>query len=96
MPEDLNSYLPIILIAVLFGLVGLWQLWRYRLKPLFVPKVDIDRMADALIAEHGWRAEEIAFIEEDRAWRRGETLRQGIWHRVRRELWSRYDAGEWK
>lgn len=90
------DHLPIILIAVLFGLVGLWQLWRFRLKPLFIPKADIDRMVDALIAEHGERAEDVAMMEEDRAWRYSDTLKQGIWRRVRRELWRRYDAGEWE
>lgn len=88
------DHLPIILIAVLFGLVGLWQLWRFRLKPLFIPKADIDRMVDALIAEHGERAEDVAMMEEDRAWRYSDTLKQGIWRRVRRELWRRYEAGE--
>lgn len=94
--ERLIDYLPIILIAVLFGLVGLWQLWRFCLKPLFIPKADIDRMVDALIAEHGERAEDVAMMEEDRAWRYSDTLKQGIWRRVRRELWRRYDAGEWE
>lgn len=90
------DHLPIILIAMLFGGVGLWQLWRFRLKPLFIPKADIDRMVDALIAEHGERAEDVAMMEEDRAWRYSDTLKQGIWRRVRRELWRRHDAGEWK
>jgi hypothetical protein len=94
--ERLIDYLPIIIFAVLFGLVGLWQLWRFRLKPLFIPKADIDRMVDALIAEHGERAEDVAMMEEDRAWRYSDTLKQGIWRRVRRELWRRHDAGEWE
>lgn len=96
MPEGLINYLPFIIVAFLFGGVGLWQLWRFRLKPLFIPKGDIDRMVDALIAEHGERAEDVAMMEEDRAWRYSDTLKQGIWRRVRRELWRRYDAGEWK
>jgi hypothetical protein len=49
-----------------------------------------------MIANHGPRAEEIAFIEEDRAWRYSETFEQGTWHRVRRELWRRYEAGDWE
>lgn len=96
MPQGLADYLPFIIVAILFGLLGLWEFWRFRLKPLFIPKADIDRMVDALIAEHGERAEEIAFIEEDRAWRYSDTLKQGIWRRVRRELWRRYNAGEWE
>jgi hypothetical protein len=96
MPEGLTDYMPFFVIAVLFGAVGLWQLWRFRLKPLFIPKADIDRMVDALIAEHGSRAEEMAFMEEDRAWRYSDTLKQGIWRRVRLELQRRHEAGEWE
>ena len=50
--------------------------------------------ADELIARHGERAEERAFAEEDRAWRRFEHREQGKWHRVRRELWRRRTAAE--
>ncbi|MEM6382005.1 MAG: hypothetical protein AAF739_04965 [Pseudomonadota bacterium] len=94
--EFVSSHPMVVLVAGVFGLVGLWQLWRFRLKPLFIPKADIDRMVDALIAEHGERAEDVAMMEEDRAWRRSEALKQGIWRRVRRELWRRYEAGEWE
>jgi hypothetical protein len=94
--ERLIDYLPFIIFAALFGAVGVWQLWRFRLKPLFIPKADIDRMVDALIAEHGERAEDVAMMEEDRAWRYSDTLKQGIWRRVRRELWRRYEAGDWE
>lgn len=95
MPEGLIDYLPFIIAAMLFGLVGLWHTWVHRIRPLLIPKGDIDRMVDALIAEHGSRAEEMAFMEEDRAWRYSNTLKQGIWRSVRLELQRRYDAGEW-
>lgn len=80
---------------VLIGVIG-WHTWVHSLRPLFIPKSDIDRMADVLIAEHGSRAEEMAFMEEDRAWRYSNTLKQGIWRRVRLELQRRFDAGEWE
>lgn len=96
MLDVLADHLPFIIVAILFGGVGLWQLWRFRLKPLFIPKADIDRMTDALIAAHGERAEEVAMMEEDSAWRRSNTLKQGIWRRVRLELQRRYEAGEWQ
>ncbi|MEQ8659153.1 MAG: hypothetical protein RIC24_17740 [Hyphomicrobiales bacterium] len=84
-------------LAVALVIVGVisWHTWVHRIRPLLIPKSDIDRMADALIAEHGSRAEEIASMEEDRAWRYSNTLKQGIWRRVRRELQRRYEAGEW-
>ncbi|WP_404401855.1 hypothetical protein [Pelagibacterium halotolerans] len=49
---------------------------------------------DELIAKHGPRAEEMAYAEEDRAWRYSDIYEQGKWRRVRRELWRRHKAGE--
>lgn len=46
--------------------------------------------------KYGPLAEEMAFIEEDRAWRYSEAFEQGKWHRVRRELWRRCEAGDGK
>lgn len=73
----------------------LWGFWEYRVLPRFIALIEIKAEADRLIAHYGSRAEEIAFIEEDRAWRYAETFQQGKWHRVRQELWRRYEAGEW-
>jgi hypothetical protein len=65
---------------------GVSHLWEFRIRPNRVPKAEIDRMADEVVAHYGSRAEEIAFIEEDRAWRYCHTYQQGIWRRVREEL----------
>jgi len=73
----------------------LWCIWEGNIKPRLIPVDQVKALADELIAKHGPRAEEMAFIEEDRAWRYSETFEQGTWHRVRRELWRRYEAGEW-
>ena len=69
--------------------------WEGGIRPRFIPVGEIKSLADTLVGRHGPRAEEIAFIEEDRAWRYSDTFLQGKWHRVRRELWRRYEAGEW-
>lgn len=74
----------------------LWHTWELSVRPRLIPVGAIMAFADELIAKHGSRAEEMAFIEEDRAWRYSETYQQGKWHRVRRELWRRYVAGEWE
>lgn len=73
----------------------LWSAWEFRVLPGRIAQSEIKAEADELIAKYGSRAEEIAFIEEDRAWRYCETYQRGRWHRVRRELWRRYEAGEW-
>ena len=46
-------------------------------------------MADDMIARYGSRAEEVAFIEEDRAWCYCHTYQQGLWRRVRKQLRQR-------
>ena len=58
------------------------------IKPRLIPRERIARMADELRIEYGKAAEEVAFTFEDRAWRRSDTLEQGIWHRVRLELYG--------
>ena len=73
----------------------LWHMWDCFLKPRLIPAAEIKALADAMIRKHGSRAEEIAFSEEDRAWRYVDGFEQGKWHRVRRELWRRYETGEW-
>jgi hypothetical protein len=46
----------------------------------------IRRQADDYLRRYGARAEEMVFIEEDRAWRYGDSFGQGKWRRVRREI----------
>jgi len=72
-----------------------WHIWELAIRPRLIPAEIVQQLADKLIALHGPQAEEMAFIEEDRAWRYSETFEQGKWRRVRRELWRRYEAGEW-
>jgi hypothetical protein len=66
-----------------------WHLWMVAIKPRLIPRERIIRMADELRIEYGEAAEDVAFTYEDRAWRRSETLEQGIWHQVRLELYRR-------
>jgi len=39
-----------------------------------------------MVARHGGRAAEMAFIEEDRAWRYSRPFEQGKWRRVRKRI----------
>lgn len=96
MGQFLIDHLSLAAFLGMVAMAALWHLWQFRLSPLAVPRADIDAIADALVARHGPDAEEIACTEEDRAWRRSDTFEQGIWRRVRRELWRRYEAGEWE
>lgn len=60
--------------------------WESCIRPMLIANVEIKRIADELVKEHGERAAEIAFIEEDRAWRYSQNFEQGKWRRVRAEL----------
>ncbi|CAN7541383.1 hypothetical protein LJR235_003791 [Pararhizobium sp. LjRoot235] len=80
------SYLPLFVIVGFALAVFLWVEWQGRIRPLFIPHSEIARVADELATAYGDRAEELAAIEEDRAWRYSENFEQGKWRRVRKEL----------
>lgn len=64
----------------------LWELWEGSVRPRLVPASEIDALAAAMLARHGDRTEEMAFIEEDRAWRYSDSYEQGKWRRVRKRI----------
>lgn len=80
------DYLPFIGIAAFAGAVFLSVEWQGRVRPLLIPRTEIEKLASELIGKHGERAEEVAFIEEDRAWRYSQNFEQGKWRRVRKLL----------
>ncbi|MET0940422.1 MAG: hypothetical protein ABWY13_03570 [Mesorhizobium sp.] len=82
----LKAHPQLAMLALMAVSVGLWHAWDLSIRPHFVSRAEIRRMADELLARHGSRAEEIVFIEEDRAWRYAYTYQQGVWRRVRNEL----------
>jgi p-aminobenzoyl-glutamate transporter AbgT len=88
MPQLSNWTFWISALAVPVG-ASAWYVWQLAIKPRLVPRDKIKRMADELEAQHGDDAEDIAFTEEDSAWRRSETFQQGLWHQVRLELYRR-------
>jgi hypothetical protein len=64
----------------------LWELWEGDVRPRLIPRDIIDRAAAAILAEHGDRAEQMAWIQEDRAWRYSDPFKQGGWRRVRKRI----------
>jgi hypothetical protein len=64
----------------------LWELWDGGIRPKLIPEAKIDSLAAAMLARHGDRAEEMSFIEEDRAWRYSKSFEQGKWRRVRKRI----------
>jgi hypothetical protein len=64
----------------------LWELWEGGIRPRLVPPAEIDALSAAMLARHGDKAEEMAFIEEDRAWRYSDSFEQGKWRRVRERI----------
>ncbi|ATN32983.1 hypothetical protein ACO34A_04105 [Rhizobium sp. ACO-34A] len=81
-----SDYFPFLVFGAFVLAIFLWMEWQGRIRPMFIPRAEIKRMADELLEKHGERAEEMAFIEEDRAWRYSQTFEQGKWRRVRKEL----------
>src|SRR3954454_3620306 len=87
----------IVLAACLAPVWGtlLQELWEGGVRPRLVPRGIIDGAAAAILARHGDRAEQMALIAEDRAWRYSDSFRQGCWRRVRKRIAAmRREAGE--
>ena len=72
----------------------LWELWEGSIRPRFITDAEVDALSTSMLARYGDRAEKIAFMEEDRAWRYSESFEQGKWRRVRRELRRRRQTPE--
>lgn len=64
----------------------LWELWEGDIRPRLVARAEIDAMSASMLSQYGDRAEEMAFIEEDRAWRYSDSFAQGKWRRVRKQI----------
>lgn len=64
----------------------LWGLWQGGVRPRLIPHAEIDSLSATMRARYGDRAEEMAFIEEDRAWRHSDSFGKGKWRRVRRRI----------
>ena len=76
------DYLPFLAFGAFVLAVLLWVEWQGRIRPLFIPRSEIERLADELVTAYGDRAEELAAIEEDRAWRYSQNFERGKWRRV--------------
>jgi hypothetical protein len=74
-----------ILIAVGWGLVEM-------IRPRFIPRTEIERLADSMIRNYPANPEEAAFTEEHAAWYRSEGFEQGKWRRVRKAIRARLES----
>lgn len=90
-----SPYFSFLALGVFVLAVFIHHEWDLRIRPMFIPREEINTIVDELIAKHGPRAEQVAYGEEDHACRYCDTYQQGKWHRVRRELWRRHKTGEW-
>ena len=66
--------------------VLVWLLWQAAVRPRLIPRAEIDLLAAQMQARYGRRAEEVAFAEEERAWRESQPFERGKWRRVRRRI----------
>lgn len=82
----ISDYFPYVVFGAFLLAVFLWLQWHGRVRPMLIPRFEIERIADELIERHDDRAEEFAAMEEDRAWRYSNSFEQGKWKRVRNEL----------
>lgn len=62
------------------------EVWLGVIRPRLIDQAEIDALAADLARRHGSRAAEMAFVEEDRAWRYSDSFERGKWKRVRLHL----------
>ncbi|HVW57833.1 MAG TPA: hypothetical protein VHC00_19325 [Rhizobiaceae bacterium] len=74
--------LLILAISPIVGAIG-WEIWQGQIRPRLIPEAEIEAIASEMFARYGDQAEEMAFINEDRAWRYSDSFEQGKWRRVR-------------
>jgi hypothetical protein len=55
------------------------------IRPMLIPKAEIERLAAELISRHQY-PEEAAAIEEHAAWYRSDNYGQGKWRRIRKAI----------
>lgn len=72
----------------------LWLFWEGSVRPRLIPDGQIDFLASVMLARHGRRAEQMAFIEEDRAWRCSHSFERGKWRRVRKRIEEMRNSSE--
>jgi hypothetical protein len=87
-PRSLKVAKAAIWALCLFPIWGslLWELWEGSIRPLLIPHTEIDALSVAMLVQHADRAEQMAFIQEDRAWRYSDSFEQGKWRRVRKTI----------
>jgi hypothetical protein len=87
---ELVTVLKLLLVAVVLSPMWgtlIWLLWEWNIRPRLIPDAEIDSLAATMIARHGRRgAEEVAFLEEEQAWRSSRSFEQGKWRRVRKRI----------
>lgn len=61
-----------------------WAIVEGVILPRLIPRDEIERLADQIMAKHPDDPEEAAFVQEQAAWFRSDGREQGRWHRVRK------------
>jgi hypothetical protein len=77
-----------IALSPIIGGIG-WGIVEGMILPRFIPRAEIDHLADDIMRRWPEDPESAAFIEEHAAWYRSQGYEQGKWHRVRKEIQRR-------
>jgi hypothetical protein len=80
------SWIASFVIIVPLVVAVVWEVWESCIRVSRLPAREIVSLARELRQKHGIRAAEIAFINEDRAWRYSDSFERGKWRRVKRHL----------
>jgi hypothetical protein len=83
MSNQSSDMIGLLAVAIPIAGVFLYAAYDHQVRPLFIPKAEIERLARELIAKYPDNPEQAAFNEEYSAWRNSNGFDQGKWKRVR-------------
>ena len=89
-----QSILGYLLFAVALSPVVLglgWAVWQGHVRPALIPKHEIERIADEVLAEGHDDPLDVVEGYEYHAWRHSDGFEQGRWRRVRRAILLRQE-----
>jgi hypothetical protein len=81
-----SPFLGLFGVAIFIALGLVLAIWESEIRPILVPKAEIARRADELIAKFGHRARNEALNAEFLASQKCDLYQQGYWRRIREEL----------
>lgn len=88
----LDWFFCLLAVSIPLG-VAIWTIFTSEIRPLLVPRAEIERLADEILNRFPADPVAAANGKEVDAWMRSDLFRMGLYRRVRLELARRQEGG---